>query len=122
MRICRTTLWIKKSALFFKALSLTTFGPFGAERGRTDRESAAKCAFFVKTPWRAILPRHAVHMSGDGPSSTGGQAPERITLRQPFNGVFRGYSANRRTQVAHETTFAHLPFMRACLPRQERTH
>jgi len=25
---CKTTLWIKKSALFFKEMTLTSFGPF----------------------------------------------------------------------------------------------
>src|SRR5262249_21068151 len=88
MRICRTTLWIKKSALFLKTLSLTTFGTFGAERGRGDRESAADCAF-LRRPGRTILPRHAVHMSGDGRRRRRGHALSQrrgLELGEPFRG------------------------------------
>jgi len=28
MRFCKTTLWIKKSALIFKEMTVTSFGPF----------------------------------------------------------------------------------------------
>jgi hypothetical protein len=28
MRFCKTTLWIKKSALSYKDMTLTSFGPF----------------------------------------------------------------------------------------------
>jgi len=34
MRFCKTTLWIKKSGLFFKEMTLTSFGPFESDGDR----------------------------------------------------------------------------------------
>jgi len=42
MRFCKTTLWIKKSVLFFKDMTLTSFGPFLADLRRSQRESGVR--------------------------------------------------------------------------------
>jgi len=35
MRFCKTTPWIKKSVLFFKDMTLTSFGPFSTDLRRS---------------------------------------------------------------------------------------
>src|SRR5262249_7427312 len=66
MRICRTTLWIKKSALFFKVLNLATFGTFGAERcpsgpfrASTKPPPKRVCPAEIESPKGPSAPPHA---------------------------------------------------------------
>jgi hypothetical protein len=40
MRFCKTTLWIKKSPLFFKDITVTSFGTFGEAADRSEAISA----------------------------------------------------------------------------------
>src|SRR5262249_58386121 len=57
-RICRTTLWIKKSALLFKEMSLTTFGTFRAAGGDFERRTRGNGRIVAGSAITPIVARH----------------------------------------------------------------